>query len=185
MNNQRRAVLARWWRSQQTGPEERASRKGQRSASRSDLPSNLGNSEARRRPLSCPATTILCAALVMPPARHGLSSLVSPARLYWHSLRRNCRSFHLRAGLLEDLRARGLVADITRYVESYSLARASDCIRPAQLESEVQKQPQTVYLGVDPTARSLHVGHLVPFFCLLHFQLRGHHIVPLVREMAT
>ncbi|TFK86616.1 hypothetical protein K466DRAFT_550097 [Polyporus arcularius HHB13444] len=100
----------------------------------------------------------------MSTARHGLSfSPTTYAR--WNPLRRHCRSFHLRAGLLEDLRARGLVADITR---------------PAQLESEVQKQPQTVYLGVDPTARSLHVGHLVPFLCLLHFQLRGHQIIPLI-----
>ena len=42
MNNQRGAVLAHGWRSQQTGPvvsgpEERVSRKGQRPASRSDL----------------------------------------------------------------------------------------------------------------------------------------------------
>ncbi|RPD74215.1 hypothetical protein L226DRAFT_509404 [Lentinus tigrinus ALCF2SS1-7] len=101
----------------------------------------------------------------MASARHGLPVLSPATRLRWYPLRRHCRSFHLRAGLLEDLRARGLVADITR---------------PAQLESEVQKQPQTVYLGVDPTARSLHVGHLVPFLCLLHFQLRGHQIVPLI-----
>ncbi|TBU45894.1 hypothetical protein BD309DRAFT_989194 [Dichomitus squalens] len=63
------------------------------------------------------------------------------------------------------MRTRGLVADITR---------------PDQLEIELQKQPQTVYLGVDPTARSLHVGHLVPLLSLLHFQLRGHQIIPLI-----
>ncbi|TBU33899.1 hypothetical protein BD311DRAFT_774365 [Dichomitus squalens] len=63
------------------------------------------------------------------------------------------------------MRTRGLVADITR---------------PDQLEIELQKQPQTVYLGVDPTARSLHVGHLVPLLSLFHFQLRGHQIIPLI-----
>ncbi|KAI0374116.1 hypothetical protein BV20DRAFT_1041639 [Pilatotrama ljubarskyi] len=61
--------------------------------------------------------------------------------------------------------SRGLIADVTR---------------PAQLEVEIQKQPQTVYVGVDPTARSLHVGHLVPLLCLFHFQIRGHHIIPLI-----
>ncbi|KAH9929505.1 uncharacterized protein BXZ73DRAFT_47889 [Epithele typhae] len=52
--------------------------------------------------------------------------------------------------------------------------------RPERLEAELGKEPQTVYLGVDPTARSLHVGHLVPFLCLLQFQLHGHKIIPLI-----
>lgn len=60
----------------------------------------------------------------------------------------------------------------------------TDSRRPAQLEAELQKQPQTVYLGVDPTAPSLHVGHLVPLLSLFHFQLRGHQIIPLVRLQA-
>ncbi|KAI0780136.1 hypothetical protein C8Q74DRAFT_1263415 [Fomes fomentarius] len=97
--------------------------------------------------------------------RHGLYSFSSKAHANWHPLQRQCRSFHLRAGLLDDLRERGLVADITR---------------PDQLQVELQNKAQTVYLGVDPTARSLHVGHLVPFLCLFHFQLRGHRIIPLI-----
>ena len=111
---------------------------------------------------------------------NGLRSFAPGASAGWRPLRRQCRSFHLQAGLLEDLRARGLVADITRCVLHCCCIGVSDFLRPAQLESEIQKQPQTVYLGVDPTARSLHVGHLVPFLCLLHFQIRGHNIVPLV-----
>lgn len=35
------------------------------------------------------------------------------------------------------------------------------------------KSPRTLYLGVDPTAKSLHVGHLLPLMVLLHFHLRG------------
>ncbi|KAI0630279.1 hypothetical protein C8Q77DRAFT_1064433 [Trametes polyzona] len=98
-------------------------------------------------------------------SRDGLRALNNLNSASWKPLRRHCRSFQLQAGLLEDLKSRGLVADITR---------------PAQLEVEVQKQPQTVYVGVDPTAPSLHVGHLVPLLCLFHFQMRGHHIIPLI-----
>ena len=48
------------------------------------------------------------------------------------------------------------------------------------LQNVLQSHKQTVYVGVDPTAKSLHIGHLIPFMCLLHFQLRGHKIIPLV-----
>ena len=119
--------------------------------------------------------------LAMRLSCHGLHSITSVTCVSWRPLRRQCRSFHLQTGLLEDLRGRGLVADITRYVLFCCCLRVSDFPRPSQLETEIQKQSQTVYLGVDPTARSLHVGHLVPFLCLLHFQLRGHTIIPLVR----
>ncbi|KAI0743515.1 hypothetical protein C8Q80DRAFT_1181646 [Daedaleopsis nitida] len=98
--------------------------------------------------------------------RYGIMKSLKPAsHTNWRPLQRRCRSVHLQAGLLEDLRARGLVADITR---------------SEQLQSDIAKQPQTIYLGVDPTARSLHVGHLVPFLCLFHFQLRGHQVIPLI-----
>lgn len=54
-----------------------------------------------------------------------------------------------------------------------------DC-RPAELRLSLQKDKQVIYSGIDPTGVSLHVGHLVPMMCLLHFQLRGHQIIPLV-----
>ncbi|KAH9858803.1 hypothetical protein C2E23DRAFT_718187 [Lenzites betulinus] len=98
-------------------------------------------------------------------SRNSLKSVQSLSATTWHPPKRQCRSFQLQAGLLEDLKSRGLVADITR---------------PAQLETEIQKHPQTVYVGVDPTASSLHVGHLVPLLSLFHFQMRGHHIIPLI-----
>ncbi|EPT05031.1 hypothetical protein FOMPIDRAFT_1139959 [Fomitopsis schrenkii] len=75
------------------------------------------------------------------------------------------RSFHFRADLLEDLKARGLVADVTR---------------AEQLHQELKRQPQVIYAGVDPTAKYLHVGHLLPLLCLLHFQLRGHKVISLI-----
>ncbi|KAH9892504.1 hypothetical protein C8Q73DRAFT_59977 [Cubamyces lactineus] len=98
-------------------------------------------------------------------SRNSLRSVNSAISDNWRPWQRQCRSFKLQAGLLEDLKSRGLVADITRAV---------------QLEAEIAKQPQTVYVGVDPTARSLHVGHLVPLLCLFHFQIRGHQIIPLI-----
>mgnify|MGYP001584586298 FL=1 len=39
----------------------------------------------------------------------------------------------------------------------------------------------TVYLGVDPSARSLHVGNLLALIGLLHFRLKGHTSIALVR----
>ncbi|MCS7090755.1 MAG: tyrosine--tRNA ligase [Verrucomicrobiota bacterium] len=58
----------------------------------------------------------------------------------------------------EELHWRGLVAD---------------CTDPAALGQRTQ--PLTVYCGFDPTADSLHVGHLVPLLALRRFQLFGHH----------
>ncbi|KDR75867.1 hypothetical protein GALMADRAFT_248598 [Galerina marginata CBS 339.88] len=48
------------------------------------------------------------------------------------------------------------------------------------LQDAILTKKQTVYVGVDPTAKSLHIGHLIPLLCLLHFQIRGHAIVPLI-----
>lgn len=53
-------------------------------------------------------------------------------------------------------------------------------LRPEALRQALQSKPQAVYSGVDPTASSLHIGHLLPFMTLLHFQIRGHQIIPLV-----
>jgi len=38
------------------------------------------------------------------------------------------------------------------------------------------------YVGVDPTAASLHVGHLLPFMALFWMYLHGFHTVSLVRS---
>lgn len=39
---------------------------------------------------------------------------------------------------------------------------------------------QTAYVGIDPTADSLHIGHLVSVMMLRHFQLAGHKPITLV-----
>ncbi|MFL9628813.1 tyrosine--tRNA ligase [Aeromonas jandaei] len=66
--------------------------------------------------------------------------------------------------LLDELTRRGLVA------------QNSD---PAVLADHLAT-PRTVYCGFDPTADSLHIGHLVPLLMLRRFQLAGHTPVALV-----
>ena len=66
--------------------------------------------------------------------------------------------------LLDDLEWRGLIAQSTDRKE---------------LESALAKTI-SLYLGVDPTAPSLHLGNLVVFLVLKRFQLAGHRPIALV-----
>jgi tyrosyl-tRNA synthetase len=66
--------------------------------------------------------------------------------------------------LLEDLQWRGLVAD---------------CTDLSGLADRLNAGPVTLYCGFDPTADSLHVGHLMGQLTLRRFQLAGHHPLPL------
>jgi tyrosyl-tRNA synthetase len=45
---------------------------------------------------------------------------------------------------------------------------------------QVLSKPISLYLGVDPTAPSMHLGNLVVFLVLRRFQLAGHRPIPLV-----
>ncbi len=47
-------------------------------------------------------------------------------------------------------------------------------------EEELAKGMTTAYLGIDPTADSLHIGHLVGVMILRHFQRAGHRPIALV-----
>ena len=47
-------------------------------------------------------------------------------------------------------------------------------------EEELKKGMTTAYLGIDPTADSLHIGHLVGVMMLKHFQRAGHKPIALV-----
>ncbi len=67
-------------------------------------------------------------------------------------------------GLLNDLSARGLIHDTTG-VDA--------------LEARLNESPIGVYVGFDPTADSLHVGHLLGQITLRRFQLAGHRPFPL------
>jgi tyrosyl-tRNA synthetase len=66
--------------------------------------------------------------------------------------------------LLDELSQRGLIA------------QNSD---PVALRDHLAV-PRTLYCGFDPTAGSLHIGHLVPLLMLRRFQLAGHIPVALV-----
>jgi tyrosyl-tRNA synthetase len=67
-------------------------------------------------------------------------------------------------GLFADLSARGLIHDSTD---------------AAALEARLSSSPIGVYVGFDPTADSLHVGHLLGQLTLRRFQLAGHRPFPL------
>jgi tyrosyl-tRNA synthetase len=69
------------------------------------------------------------------------------------------------AELIADLRARGLIAQITR---------------EEVFESYLAEKARTLYCGFDPTADSLHIGSLVPLLMLKRFQLAGHKPLALV-----
>ena len=47
-------------------------------------------------------------------------------------------------------------------------------------EEQLKKEMTTAYLGIDPTADSLHIGHLVGVMMLKHFQRAGHKPIALI-----
>ena len=47
-------------------------------------------------------------------------------------------------------------------------------------EDMLAKEMSSAYLGIDPTADSLHIGHLVGVMMLKHFQLAGHRPIALI-----
>ncbi len=67
--------------------------------------------------------------------------------------------------IIHDLQQRGLIAQTTD-------ANA--------LDNLLKEQKITLYCGFDPTADSLHIGHLLPILVLRRFQLKGHTPIALV-----
>ena len=47
-------------------------------------------------------------------------------------------------------------------------------------EEQLMKERTSAYVGIDPTADSLHIGHLVSIMMLKHFQNCGHRPIALV-----
>ncbi len=47
-------------------------------------------------------------------------------------------------------------------------------------DEQLQKEMTTAYVGIDPTADSLHIGHLVSVMMLKHLQLAGHKPLALI-----
>ncbi|WP_214481649.1 tyrosine--tRNA ligase [Bacillus sp. SM2101] len=67
--------------------------------------------------------------------------------------------------LIEDLQFRGLINQITD---------------EDGLEKLLNEEAVKLYSGFDPTADSLHIGHLLPILVLKRFQLAGHQPIALV-----
>ena len=62
----------------------------------------------------------------------------------------------------------------------YDRGFVKDCTALDALSDLMDKEAVTFYCGVDPTGRSLHVGHIVPFFAMHHLQEAGHNPIALV-----
>ncbi|HEX5172205.1 MAG TPA: tyrosine--tRNA ligase [Cyclobacteriaceae bacterium] len=69
----------------------------------------------------------------------------------------------MKKNFVEELRWRGMLHDIT-----------------PGTEEQLSKESTAGYIGFDPTADSLHIGHLVQIMTLVHFQRCGHKPVALV-----
>ncbi|MGN7176431.1 tyrosine--tRNA ligase [Paenibacillus sp. FSL R5-0490] len=67
--------------------------------------------------------------------------------------------------LLEDLQWRGIVYQQTD---------------EEGIQNTLEKEKISLYCGVDPTADSMHIGHLLPFLTLRRFQKEGHRPIVLV-----
>ena len=64
---------------------------------------------------------------------------------------------------VEELKWRGMIHDIM-----------------PGTEEQLEKEMSSAYVGIDPTADSLHIGHLVSVMMLKHFQIAGHRPIVLV-----
>ncbi len=67
--------------------------------------------------------------------------------------------------VLGDLTSRELISQVTSGEE---------------LQAHLNGASRTLYSGFDPTAESLHIGHLVPLLALKRFQMAGHRPIALV-----
>uniref|UniRef100_A0ABI7Y626 Tyrosine--tRNA ligase n=1 Tax=Felis catus TaxID=9685 RepID=A0ABI7Y626_FELCA len=76
-------------------------------------------------------------------------------------------------GLLAVQKARGLFKE-------FFPERGTKIELPELFDRGTGNFPQTIYCGFDPTADSLHVGHLLALLGLFHFQRAGHNVIALV-----
>jgi tyrosyl-tRNA synthetase len=58
----------------------------------------------------------------------------------------------------------------------------TDCRGRAPLDGLLTEKRIGAYVGVDPTAPSLHVGHLLPLMALYWMYLHGYYTVSLVSD---
>ncbi|MFW6250052.1 MAG: tyrosine--tRNA ligase, partial [Alkalispirochaetaceae bacterium] len=69
------------------------------------------------------------------------------------------------AHVLDTLRERGFVAQVTD---------------EEALRKRLEAGPVTFYLGIDPTGKSLHAGHMVPLYMMTHLAAAGHSAIALM-----
>lgn len=66
----------------------------------------------------------------------------------------------------------------------YDELKSRDLIKQIAFEDEfknlVQNEKISVYLGIDPTADSIHIGHFIPLMLMSYFQKHGHRPIILV-----
>ena len=67
--------------------------------------------------------------------------------------------------MLEELKERGFYQQSTH---------------PEEMAKRLEKERVCCYIGFDPTADSMHVGHLIPLMGLAHMQRAGHRIIALM-----
>ena len=64
---------------------------------------------------------------------------------------------------IDEIKWRGMIHDIMPGFENF-----------------IKDEVKSAYIGFDPTANSLHIGHLVPIMLLAHFQRSGHRPIALI-----
>ena len=69
------------------------------------------------------------------------------------------------ANVFDTLKERGYIAQVTHEEEVREL---------------LGRQPVTFYIGFDPTADSLHVGHYIQIMVMAHMQRAGHRPIALI-----
>ena len=69
----------------------------------------------------------------------------------------------MKTNFVQELQWRGMIHDVMPGTEEH-----------------LMEKMQAAYVGIDPTADSLHIGHLVGVMMLRHFQLAGHKPIALV-----
>lgn len=70
-------------------------------------------------------------------------------------------------GIFQELQDRGLVAQMTN---------------PEKIQDMLDNQSISFYIGFDPTADSLHVGHFMQMVIMKHLQMAGHKPIALLGE---
>ena len=68
-------------------------------------------------------------------------------------------------GFVEVMKERGMLAQVTHEEE---------------LVTHLAEKPRSAYVGFDPTAESLHIGHLLPVLALRRWQQAGHRVIAVV-----